>query len=238
MNSAESSQETRSEKEKRPPVILFLGDSITADGRYVRILENELRLRGEPVHLIARGIPSETVSGLSEDRHKGPRPCLHDRLDFVLQEVKPDRAVACYGMNDGIYHPFAEERFAAYRAGIDRLCNRAAEAHIPLWLLTPPPFDVHSFTGIVREKEPADFSYLTPYRGYDDVLRQYTEWLLQSGMANGVIDLRTPMLEAIHQARLVDPHYSSGDGIHPNEAGHTVMAETLLHVPEITNGKY
>jgi len=238
MNSAESSQETTSEQEQRPTVILFLGDSITADGRYIRMVEKELRARGETIHLIARGVPSETVSGLSEKGHPGPRPCLHDRLDAVLEKTKPDRVVACYGMNDGIYHPFAEERFAAYRAGIGKLRDRVAEAGISIWLLTPPPFDAYSFTGTVLKQDATDFSYLTPYRGYDDVLRQYAEWLLQSDPASGTVDLRTPMMEAIRQARRLDPHYSSGDGIHPDKAGHVVMAAALLNVPEITNGKY
>ena len=66
------------------------------------------------------GLPSETVSGLSEPGHAGgafPRPDLHERLERVLEQTRPDLIVACYGMNDGIYHPFTEARFEKYQAG-------------------------------------------------------------------------------------------------------------------------
>ena len=67
------------------------------------------------------GLPSETVSGLTEPGHAGgafPRPDLHERLDRVLEKTKPDLLVACYGMNDGIYYPFSEDRFAKYKEGM------------------------------------------------------------------------------------------------------------------------
>ncbi|MEI2725571.1 MAG: hypothetical protein V9H26_19255 [Verrucomicrobiota bacterium] len=46
-----------------------------------------------------------------------PRPDLHERLGRVLEKTKPDQVVACYGMNDGIYLPFSEERFAEVSSG-------------------------------------------------------------------------------------------------------------------------
>ena len=59
--------------------IVFLGDSITYSGQYVEYIETYLRtsqpaLRCEFLDL---GLPSETVSGLSEPGHAGgafPRP--------------------------------------------------------------------------------------------------------------------------------------------------------------------
>ena len=70
-------------------------------------------------------------SGLSEPGHAGgqfPRPDLHERLDRVLSKLKPDVIVACYGMNDGIYYPFGEERFAAFQSGMRRLREKASAA--------------------------------------------------------------------------------------------------------------
>ena len=95
--------------------ILFLGDSITAAGGYVRIIDAELA-KQPPTNswkVINRGKSSETVSDLSEEYHPGRRPCLFARLDKELADAKPDWVVACYGINDGIYHPFSEKRFAA-----------------------------------------------------------------------------------------------------------------------------
>lgn len=211
--------------------ILFLGDSITADGRYIRLAEEWLS-RHRPdaaLKLLARGVPSETASGLSEAEHPFPRPCIHDRLAKELAEAAPDLVIACYGMNDGIYHPFSEERFAAYQSGMRRLSAQISEAGAKVILLTPPPFDAISMKGPLQPEDAADFSYLAPYEAYDKVLERYAAWLLSGGCpADGVIDMRTPLVIHIRQARAAEPSYSYGDGIHPDASGHRVMARVLL----------
>src|ERR1041385_874446 len=97
--------------------VVFLGDSITYSGTYVAMVEAYFLTRrpDRVIEFINLGLPSETVSGLSEDGHAGgqfPRPDLHERLARVLKQTKPDLIFACYGMNDGIYLPLNEERFA------------------------------------------------------------------------------------------------------------------------------
>ena len=96
-------QEPKAEK-SHTKTILFLGDSITAAGGYVRIIEAELAKQPPPNSwkVINRGKGSETVSDLSEAYHPGRRPCLFTRLDKELADAKPDWVVACYGINDGI----------------------------------------------------------------------------------------------------------------------------------------
>ncbi len=106
--------------------IVFLGDSITFGGGYVAGFEAWLLTTGfRPLPLVVNvGLPSETVSGLSEEGHAGgefPRPDLTERLDRVLRLAKPDLVFACYGMNCGIYEPLNEERFRRYREGIEKL---------------------------------------------------------------------------------------------------------------------
>lgn len=211
--------------------ILFLGDSITADGRYISLVREGLsRHRPElEVELLACGVPSETVSGLSEAAHPFPRPCVHDRLAGELAAVSPDVAVACYGMNDGIYHPFSEARFAAYQSGMKRLSALIREAGAAAVLLTPPPFHAASMDGPLQPAEAADFNYLAPYRDYDRVLERYADWLISGGCpADGVIDIRTPLLEHIRHERLLHDSYRYGDGIHPDLSGHRIMAQVLL----------
>ena len=107
--------------------ILFLGDSITAAGEYVNDIETYLLASGhQPMpNIVALGLGSETVTGLTEPVHPFPRPNVHDRLDRVLERVKPDAVVACYGMNDGIYHSFSKDRFAAYQQGIRKLIEKS-----------------------------------------------------------------------------------------------------------------
>lgn len=165
-------------------VILFLGDSITADGIYIRLAREWLQVCRPDltVELIPGGVPSETASGLSEAAHPFPRPCVHDRLSRELKAASPGVVVACYGMNDGIYYPFSEERFAAYQAGMLRLSTQIREAGAKAVLMTPPPFDAPSMNGLLQPAEADDFSYLAPYRDYDHVLDRYADWLLSGAV--------------------------------------------------------
>ena len=87
--------------------VLFLGNSITYSGQYVADIEAYYRLVHPTLEIewINVGLPSETVSGLSEEGHADgafPRPDLHERLERVLKQTQPDLVFANYGMNDGI----------------------------------------------------------------------------------------------------------------------------------------
>ncbi len=215
--------------------ILFLGDSITHAGHYVAWIETQLRLQGaEPLpEIINLGLASETVSGLSEPEHPFPRPDVHERLDRALAKIKPDVVVACYGMNDGIYYPFGEDRFKAYQAGVDRLIQKVHAAGAKLVLMTPPPFDPLPLRGKGKLKPAGEdkYAYFAMYENYDDVLARYGEWILkQKPRVEMVIDLHTPLAEHLAEKRKSDPKYTCApDGIHPNPAGHRVLGETILH---------
>jgi lysophospholipase L1-like esterase len=126
--------------------ILFLGNSITWAGNYVNDIEAYLRVQypGRQLEFINVGLSSETVSGLSEPGHAGgsfPRPDLHERLARVLKQTKPDLVFACYGMNDGIYMPFDNERFQKFKDGINWLHDEVVKTGARLIHLTPPYYD-------------------------------------------------------------------------------------------------
>ena len=201
--------------------VLFLGDSITYSGAYTRFVETYFitRYPERTIEFINLGLSSENVSGLSEPGHgtktvKFPRPDLHERLERVLAQAKPDLIFACYGMNDGIQLPFDEARFAAFRSGILRLRDAARQHGASIIHLTPPVYDSH---------QPAD-------PGYDDVLARYSTWLIEQRAAGWqVIDIRGPMLAARDAGRAKDPAFTfSRDRVHPNEDGHWVMARAVL----------
>lgn len=223
--------------------ILFLGDSITRDGRYVRQIEGELAKQAPGAwRVINHGKNSETVSNLSEAYHPGRRPCVFARLDEELK-LKPDWVVACYGINCGIYHPFNEKRFAAYKEGMEKFLKTAHAAGAKVVLLTSPPYaamgpfpegaDNAAKEAIVEkasaeaereaEKDPNKFGYRTPFPYYDYVMAKYAKWLLtlDNGKDVFVVDLREPMLSKLKETHDRDP-------IHPNGLGHSIMAETFL----------
>ena len=214
--------------------VVFLGDSITAAGHYVSYVEAHLRLqiKGDPVEVINLGLPSEGCTGLSEPDHPFPRPNVHERLARALEKTRPDVVVACYGMNDGIYYPFSEDRFAKYRIGIDTLIVKVSEHGAKLILLTPPPFDPVPLKkkGNLLPADAKEFSWMKIYEHYDrDVIARYAQWLLnERSTAAHLIDLHAPITEFVTTKRKDDPDFVlSGDGVHLNKDGHRLIADAI-----------
>jgi lysophospholipase L1-like esterase len=211
--------------------IVFLGDSITYAGHYVDQFETFLATRwpDREIEVIDLGLPSETVSGLSEPGHAGgkfPRPNLHERLDRVLAKSKPDLVIACYGMNDGIYEPLSEERFAKYREGVEKLRAKVMAAGAKIIYLTPPVFDSEP----IKAKTDTAGKPGKMYTGYDEVLTKYSEWLL-SKRADGwrVIDLHGVMRKILDARRAAEPGFTfAKDGVHPTEAAHWIFSMELV----------
>jgi lysophospholipase L1-like esterase len=200
--------------------VLILGDSITASGQYVAYFDAWLatELKDKAPRLIDCGLPSETVSGLSEDGHAGgqfPRPDLAERLDRVLRAVQPDLVIACYGINCGIYSPFDESRFEKYQAGMKQLKVAVEKSGAKFVVMTPPFYD--------DQRSPRPFSY-------NAVLDRYSEWLIgQRKEGWTVIDLHQPMTKFVTDRRASDPQFTvQPDGVHPNDAGHWFIAQQMI----------
>lgn len=212
--------------------IVFLGDSITDNGLYIALMNTHFmkHMPEKRLSFINLGVNSETASGLSEPDHPWPRPCVHQRLDRILKESRPDYVVACYGMNDGIYYPFSEERFKAYQEGMLTLIGKIKQAGAKVILLTPPPFDKKSFIRAPLQPEGMEkYSWKEPYAGYDAVIKRYGEWVLSLGdRADQIVNIHKPMVDHLEQIRRQKPDYISGDGIHPNAQGHWVIAKVLM----------
>ena len=189
-----------------PQSIFFLGDSITKAGGYVKIIKAELLKQNPATQVYNFGHMSETVSNLSEAYHPGRRPCALNWVDAVFAE-KPNWVVACYGINDAIYHPFNVKRFEAYMNGIQTLSKKSNAAGSHLIILTPPPYGnpgppfpagtsaaaqeallakANAEAEVEAEKDPKKFGYRSPYAYYDHVLAIYCKWLLTLDGKNGV----------------------------------------------------
>ena len=210
--------------------VLFLGDSITQNGRYVAFVETYLWAThpDREVEIVNLGVSGETASGDNETLKR--RPWIHGRLDAVLEAVTPDVTFVCYGMNDGIYHPPSPERFAHFRWGIDGIVKALEAKGSKVYLITPPPFDAATKKPeILREEGAEKYGYREPYGKYDEVLADYGDWILERGkeLAGG-IDLGTPLRAYIAAQREADPEFKFGDGVHPPPSGHLEMALALL----------
>lgn len=200
--------------------ILLLGDSITYAGGYVANLDAWLLTipAEQRPRLFGVGLPSETVSGLSENGHAGgqfPRPDVGERLDRVLEAVKPDLVCACYGINCGIYEPFDQGRLEKYQQGYISLKSKVEKAGAKLVILTPPFYD--------DQQAPKPFSY-------NAVLDKYSEWLLsQRNQGWIVFDLHSAMTKEVQKRRQSEPKFTfQPDGVHPNDEAHWFIASQLI----------
>lgn len=199
--------------------VLFLGNSITYSGAYINFIDSYFTYYYPDLNIefINVGLPSETVSGLSEKGHaegRFARPDLHERLNRVLKQTKPDVVFACYGMNDGIYLPFNDDRFTQFKNGILWMHNEVFMHNAEIIHVTPPIYD--------EQKGAA----------YANVLDIYSHWLLSLQFTNNweVIDIHQPMQKALENKRETDSTFAfAHDGIHPNLDGHWEMAKPLLY---------
>lgn len=201
--------------------ILFLGNSITYAGTYITDVETYFitHFPNESYEFINAGLPSETVSGLSEPNHadgRFPRPDLHERLNRVLAQTKPDIVFACYGMNDGIYLPLYGTRFRAYREGMRWLHAQLEKAGAKrIIFLTPPVHDDKTLR----------------LQGYNLTLDAYAHWLLaqRDSLNWEVADVHFPMNQFLTDNRKIDSTFKlAPDGVHPGELGHWLIARQIL----------
>jgi len=221
--------------------VLWLGDSITQNGAYVSYIEYLLTLLFPDAELdfISLGVNGETVSGLSESGLLPSRPWLAERLPTALRDVKPQTVVACYGMNDGIFHPQSADRMAAFRRGILHLSVSVHEAKAKLILITPPPFDPVPIRSVVRKGDAGEFSYKAPFEAYDDVLTDYGAWevSLFPDDAEFVVDVHSMLASYIARVRTCQPDFClAADGIHPSLFGHFLMAQAFVRAFGIAVG--
>jgi lysophospholipase L1-like esterase len=196
--------------------VLFIGNSITYAGGYVQIIEayQFANFPQQSIEIYNLGLPSETVSGLSEEGHAGgrfPRPDLHERLARVIDQLKPNVVFATYGMNDGIYQPFDEKRFQKFKDGIHWLHKQVEASGATIIHITPSLYE-----------DPRDKN------NYEEVLDTYSKWL--SSQKNWqVIDTHLALKNYHKQQRKKDPNFKfSPDGVHPGQEGHFLIAKEIL----------
>ncbi len=200
-----------------PKRVLFIGNSITYAGRYVQIIEAYQRAKfpNQEIDIYNVGLPSETVSGLSEDGHASgrfPRPDLHERLARVLEQIKPDLVFATYGMNDGIYLPLDETRFQKFKDGIIWMHEQVNASGAKIIHITPSLY----------EEKPNE------YIGYGKVLDEYSQWLTQQKNWQ-VINTHSALQKHLNTELKKDANFRiSKDGVHPGDQGHWIMAKEIL----------
>ena len=214
--------------------ILWLGDSVTAKGTHIALVDAYLmtQLPELKVTNMPCGLSSETACGLSEPLHPWPRPNVHERLDRVIEKFEFDVAVVCYGVNDGIYAPFSDERFATFQEGMTLIIEKLKATGATVIALTPAPFDAGSFPAEKLLPTGAEeYGYTKVYEDYNEVMRRYAAWVIRQtveGKADHAFDITNHLTHRISETRRADPSFKSGDGVHPNDQVYAWLAERFL----------
>lgn len=213
--------------------VVFFGDSITASGQYTVYLEAFLRTRFPDTKwaFINSGKSSETLSGLSEQDHPGRRRNAMDRFANDVALYSPTLVIACFGINDGIYHPYSDQRFRAFTNGVRNLKERVStETKATLILCTPPIYDPIEFIENDDKRPEETYGYKMPYSGYDQVMSRYASWVRTvSDPRVTIADVYRRMRDHLDYRRKQNPNFRlQGDGIHPNETGHLLMSLAII----------
>jgi lysophospholipase L1-like esterase len=211
---------------KKGFTIACLGDSITAtkDG-YVQMLQAYVDTNhpGLDLTFLNWGKSSETITGLTEKDHPGPRPYLFERLDSLLNTPSVDIIIFCYGINCGIYGKPSPTLFERYTIGLYSFLEKIKENGIKTILLTPPPLVLE----VVKDKAisiETDYGYKNPYPNYqDNVLQEFRRIVLNISHETvlGTLDIHTPLLNYKSKCYSNDP-------IHPNKNGHQLITNTIV----------
>jgi acyl-CoA thioesterase I len=197
--------------------IVCLGDSITEAGEepggYVDLVRKALAdADGRSIEVVNAGIGG----------HKSSDMLGRFQRDVVAQ--RPDLVTISCGIND-VWHGFDEFHpdgggpksvpLPAYRKNVQAMVEAAQGERILPVLLS---------TTIIGEDPHSPGNRLL--RDYNEVLRHI------AGLAGcRFIDLMTPFLDAVEAARAENPALGlalTTDGVHLNDAGNRLMAETVL----------
>ena len=197
--------------------VVFYGDSITDQRLYTTFLETYVLTRFP--HLDVRFIHS----GWGGDRVTGGDG---GRVDVRLQRDviahRPTVVTVLLGMNDGRYRPFEQPLYDRFVSGYARLIQ-ALRAELPqarLTVIQPSPYD-----DVTRP----------PFEGgsYNQVLLRFGAFIKQVAAREHLTfaDFNGDLVAVLKKLNAEDSKVALKlipDRVHPTEAGHLVMMQSLL----------
>ncbi len=194
---------------KKNDRIVFFGDSITEQHLYTNYVETYLATRYPELDLTFFN------AGWGGDTAPGGLA----RLERDVMAMKPTVVTLCYGMNDGAYMPPSDDIRNRYVTGMRALVARLKEANVRVVLLTPGMVDESVNPGLKAvQYNQSGLRVLA-----DEVLKlAATEQL-------PVCDIHRLMNEVDGKGKASDSRFCMiPDSVHPDPAGHLVMAFGLL----------
>ena len=193
--------------------IAVIGDSITEQKLYSLYIADYLLMCQPDANLRTTqfGWGGETAGGFER------------RMENDMLRFKPNVATTCFGMNDGGYSPMTPEKAKNYREAQTKIVQRCKAAGIRAIIVGSP--------GVVD----ADTFHNDPNAAtmYNKTLGEEREIARTVAQAEGVAfaDVFGAMLDAMTKAKAKHGnkyHVAGGDGVHPSQNGHLIMAYAYL----------
>lgn len=196
---------------KAGDVVAIVGDSITEQKLYSKFIETYLLACSEQNDLTCYqlGWGGETAIAFL------------GRMDNDLMTLKPTVVTLCYGMNDGHYTTYDENIGNGYRDPLAKIVAKLKDANVRVVVGSPGVVDADTFKRIA----PAI---------YNDNLARLGEIGHKIAEANGMrfATVHDTMLNAMVAAKAAlggGYPVAGGDGVHPGENGHLLMAQAFLN---------
>lgn len=191
--------------------VCFLGDSITADGRWIFELYEFFREQNKKIKLYNCGIPGGKVSTTLE------------RLDEDCLNHNPDTVVCMFGLNDINYHLYGDKYYfsepernkaiSEFEESLIRLTEIMNSLDISVILLTPPPY------GQWNNSEAENLIHAN--QGVAKLLKIYKRIADEYNLL--LIDINSLFMKYIKEDRLINP-----DRLHPTAPGHHLISQGFL----------
>ena len=197
--------------------VTFYGDSITEQRQYTVDVEEYVltRFPNWKVSFYNAGVSVDKVSGGSA----GP---VDLRLRRDVFDAHPDVVTVMLGMNDMYYRPDDAGIYSTYTDGyrhiVESLQKNLGKTRITL--IAPSPYD-----DVTREPMPGG--------GYGSTLTKYSSFVssLSRERHTQLADFNAPVTQFLQTLKQQNPVLATQlipDRIHPQQAGHWLMAESLL----------
>lgn len=194
--------------------VAVIGDSITEQRKYSVFIEDYL-LMCQP----ARDLRS-TQFGWSGETSWG----YAARMDNDTLRFKPTAATTCFGMNDGGYGPPNPDRIRMYVENQTKIVEALKQAGARLIVVgSPGCVDVATFRNHNREAAETYNQTLAKER---DIAREVAE--KERVAFADVFDPMHSAMVAAEQKYGPGYHVAGGDGVHPDDNGHLIMAYAFL----------
>ncbi len=188
--------------------VVFLGDSITAQRLYTKYIED----------YFAASRPEMNVTFVNAGVGGDQSSAALDRVQKDVIDQKPTVVTISFGMNDAMYRRTVDMKgLETFKDGLTKLISTIrSQTDARVVLLTATCVDDNGHDWL---------------KGYNITLSRFVAETKKIAAKEGipVIDLFHPLRAALAIGRRADDTFTLiPDGVHPNEAGHRIMADTIL----------